>query len=191
MLLIGFGLYKLIVSRQSAQSHVILFWLACLLPIVIISPLYTSVTFLPFVLLLCTGLASLLGHWYKLFPRNPYARLAGLLPLIVLVIALVWSGLERYAYGYYYSPSAVSNFSQDLKLLPKDTRNLVVTKSELPFYSVLAKYNKNISVELIPPTILPYTTTRGARPQFGAHQIEKIITSQRADQADRFYVYKN
>jgi hypothetical protein len=149
------------------------------------------VTFLPFVLLLGTGLDSLLGHWYRLFPRNPYARLAGLLPLIVLVIALVWSGLERYAYGYYYSPSAVSNFSQDLKLLPKDAHSLVVTNSELPFYSVLAKYDKDMTVGLIPPTKIPYTTTRGARPQSGAHRIEKIITSQRADQADRFYVYKN
>ncbi len=48
-------------------------------PVILINPIFTSVTFVPIVLLLAAGLTSLIGYWYRLFPRNPYARVAGLI----------------------------------------------------------------------------------------------------------------
>ncbi len=188
-LLIGFGAYRLIMTRQSTQSYLIITWIVCLIPIIFINPLFTSITFLPLVLLLSTGLGSLLGNWYGLFPRNPYARLAGLVPLIILVGALVLSGLERYAYGYHYSPQTVSNFSQDLSLLPKDTKQLVVASDQLSFYKVVAEHNKQLTVNL-QPSGASFTATREAKTDYIGYTIERIVTSSRSTDADRFYIYK-
>ncbi len=189
MLLIAFGVYRLIKTAGDAQSYLIIIWLVCLIPIVIISPLFTSVTFLPFVLLLCIGLERLLGNWYGIFPRNPYARFVGLIPLVILVGALVFSGLERYSYGYHYDPNTVANFSYDLAILPKDTANLVVTPGQLPFYRVVAKYNHNIHVGLQPSTAT-FATTHDAKRDYAGYQISRIVTSGATNGADRFYLYK-
>jgi hypothetical protein len=189
MLIIGFGIVKLIRTRESTQSYLIIIWLACLIPILITNPGFTSVTFLPLVLLLTTGLESLLGYWYRLFPINPYARLAGLIPLAVLVGVLTLSGLERYVYGYHYDPMTVSNFSHDLSLLPKNTSKLVVSSNELPFYQVVASHRKGLQVTTF-TSDKDYTRTHDAQGTPKGVQIDRIITSSASADADRFYVYK-
>ncbi|MEP7205278.1 MAG: glycosyltransferase family 39 protein [Candidatus Saccharibacteria bacterium] len=189
MLIIGFGAMKLVRTWQSTQSYLIITWLLCLVPILITNPRFTSVTFLPLVLLLATGLSSLLSSWYTLFPRNPYARIAGLIPLVALVGALVLTGLERYAYGYHYDPQTVQNFSHDLSLLPKDTRSLVVTDGQLPFYQVVSAHAKNMTVTT-QSTAKTFVTTRAAKKSFKGYQVIRIITSSSLQNADRLYIYK-
>ncbi|TAL14498.1 hypothetical protein EPN95_02805 [Patescibacteria group bacterium] len=191
MLIIVFGVYKLIRTRESTQSYLIIIWLICLIPILVTNPNFTSVTFLPLVLLLATGLESLLGYWYRLFPLNPYARLAGLIPLVVLVGVLVLSGLERYVYGYHYDPYTVANFSQDLSLLPKNTQHLVVTNDELPFYRVVADHRKGMDVAVTAPLTGTFTVSHDANTTtYPTFKIQRIVTSSASVQADRFYVYK-
>ncbi|MBC7868732.1 glycosyltransferase family 39 protein [Candidatus Saccharibacteria bacterium] len=189
MLIVGFGMYKLIRTRQSAQSYIVIIWLLCLVPILITNPLHTSVTFLPIVLLLATGLSSLLGYWYRLFPRNPYARVAGLVPLVILVGALVFNGLERYMYGYHYAPKTVANFSQDLSLLPKNTRQLVVTAEQLPFYQIVKTYHKDLAI-VTEPSGNEFVATLAAKKTYTTYRIDRIVTSTTYKHADRFYVYK-
>jgi 4-amino-4-deoxy-L-arabinose transferase-like glycosyltransferase len=189
MLIIGFGMYRLIRTRESTQSYLIITWFLCLLPILITNPLYSSTTFLPLVLLLATGLSSLLNYWYSLFPRNPYARIAGLVPLVILVIALVLTGLERYVYGYHYDPSTAPNFSQDLTLMPTDTRLLVVSPNQFPFYKVVALHSKNLKVA-VEPSGSTFASTLAAKKEYSGYRIDRIITTTTYSQADRFYVYK-
>lgn len=190
MLIIALGVYKLIRTRESTQSYLIMIWMICLIPLLIINPGVTSVTFLPLVLLLTTGLESLLGYWYRLFPLNPYARVAGLLPLVVLIGVLVLSGLERYVYGYHYDPATVANFSQDLSLLPTTTKDLVVTTSQLPFYQVVAQHRKGLEVTTTEPQVATFTATHNANSDFVGVHIDRIITSSASLNADRFYIYK-
>lgn len=190
LLLIAFGIYRLIKTRDSTQSYLVIIWLICLLPVIIINPNYTSVTFLPLVLLLATGLTSLFSYWYRLFPRNPYARLAGLIPLVILVSTLVFSGLERYIYGYHYDPKTVSNFSQDLSLLPDDTKILLVVPDQLQFYSILAEHKDDFTVTVTTPDSGTFTATRETKDTLAGVTIEKIITSTASNDSDRFYVYK-
>lgn len=189
MLIIGFGIYKLIRTRESTQSYLIITWIVCLIPILITNPRFTSVTFLPLVLLLATGLSSLLNNWYRLFPRNPYARITGLIPLFILISALVLSGLERYAYGYHYDPQTVPNFSKDLSLLPKDTKQLIVTGEELPFYRVVESYNKSFKI-VNQPTADTFVSTQPLTGMYPGYEISRIITTSTYNNADRFYVYK-
>jgi len=189
MLIITIGAYQVARTRETAKSYMIMLWVLCLIPIIILNPSFISITFLPLVLLLASGLSLLLSHWYELFPRNPYARIGGLIPLVILVVALVFSGVNRYIYGYIYDPNIVPNFSQDLKLIPTDTRNIVVADSELEFYKVIALYNKKLTVSTSPESDT-FLSTREAKKVFKGYKIDRIITVSNYDQSDRFYLYK-
>ena len=190
VLLIILGMYRIIRTRDTTRSYLIIIWILCLIPIVIVNPKFTSVLFVPSVLLMAAGLTALISYWYRLFPLNPYARIAGLIPLVVLVLTLVGSGLDRYIYGYHYDPNTADNFSRDLSLLPRDTTNLVVSTDELPFYTVVAKHRDTLKVTTIPSkgTI---TVTRAARVSVpNNYKIYRIITTTSSDRSDRLYIYK-
>ncbi len=189
MLIIAIGAFSIVKNRSAAKSYVIMSWIIFLLPVILFNPGYISITFLPLVLLLAAGYSSLLAYWYGLFPRNPYARIGGLIPIVILVIVLVASGVDRNIYSYRYDPNIASNFSKDLKLLPTDTRNLVVAESELPFYQVVENHNKEISVSTEPSSDT-FTATHKAKSEFIGYEIEKIITTSSNSQSDRFYLYK-
>lgn len=188
MLIIAIGGYYVFKTRETAKSYVIIAWVLCLIPVIILNPNFTSITYLPLVLLLASGLNLLLSHWYGLFPFNPYARIGGLIPIIMLVAVLVTSGLDRYIYGYRYDPNIAPNFSIDLKLIPKNTKTLVVADSELPFYKVVATYNKQFSA-LTTPSGDSFLATREANKTFENYKLDQIITSANSEQSDRFYLY--
>lgn len=186
-LLIGLGLYRLIRTRETTRSYLIIFWMLCLIPVLLVNPNFTSVTFVPSVLMLAAGLTSLISYWYRLFPLNPYARILGLVPIILLVGVLITTGLARYIYGYHYSPDVAPKFSADLTLLPKDTKQLVVTKNEKPFYTAIAQYRNGLDV-VTRPTADTVTATRLARDIMTDFEVTKIVTNAHSQNADRFYL---
>lgn len=192
LLIIGLGIYRLFITRDTTRSYLVITWIICLIPVLLLNPLFTSVTFVPSVLLLAAGLTSLITYWYRLFPLNPYARIAGLVPIVILVVTLIGSGLDRYIYGYHYAPSTAVNFSRDLRLLPKDTRNLVVSDKELPFYSAVAEHRDALTVTKdVPSNPATITATRAARDKVPAnYTIDRIITTTYSNDADRLYIYK-
>jgi len=191
VLLIGLGLYRLIRTRAETRSYLVIIWVLCLVPVLVLNPSFTSVGFVPSVLLLAAGLTSLIGYWYRLFPFNPYARIAGLLPLILLVAVLIGSGLDRYIYGYHYDPNTAVNFSKDLKLLPAKTGELVVSPDENAFYLVVAKHRPGLEVVETPHiTSGTITVTHDANQPIAGYPIYRIITSPYSQDSDRFYIYK-
>lgn len=190
MALVALGINNIVKTRATAQSYLIIVWCLCLIPVIIISPSLTAITLLPLVLLLAAGLDSLITYWYKLFPRNPYARIAGFIPISLLILSLSFSGLERYYYGYHYDPNTASSFSKDLSLLPKDTTILVVSEKENNFYNAVAKYNNKLIVtNKSEEGVVTYTKEASKNPPTG-YQIQSIITSGRLNDPDRFYIFK-
>ncbi|MFZ1361227.1 MAG: glycosyltransferase family 39 protein [Candidatus Saccharimonadales bacterium] len=198
IVLIAIGGWQLFKTRYTARSYTMTAWTILLIPILIINPRYTSITFVPLLLLTASGLTFLLRSWYSMFPLNPYARIAGLIPLIVLVAGLVISGVDRYIYGYHYDPNTATSFSRDLTLL-QHIRNddlpirLVVTPSEKPFYQAVAHYNRGADITVIStiPRDSSFVITRAAHtttPKTAT--ITRIVTTERSHDADRFYVYK-
>lgn len=187
-ILIGLGVYRLILTRETTRSYLIIFWILCLLPVLLLNPLFTTVTFVPSVLMLAAGLTSLIGYWYRLFPLNPYARIVGLVPIIILVVALITSGLARYVYGYHYSQAVAPLFSRDIALIPDDTAQLVVSDEQKPFFSAVANYRDGLEV-VTTPTATSFVVTRDARRDFPGYVITDIITGPRYSQADRLYVF--
>lgn len=188
MLIIALGLFNTFKTIATARSYVILIWVLCLLPFIILNPAFASIMFLPLVLLLASGLKFLLSYWYDLFPRNPYARIGGLIPIIILVGVLVFSGADRYIYGYQYDPNLVPNFSKDINIIPKGVNNLVVSENELPFYDVVSRYNKEILVSTQPYSN-SFLATRQANTPFTGYKINRIITAPNQEDGDRFYLY--
>lgn len=190
MLLIIMGIYRLIKTRETTRSYLIIIWSIALIPVLLVNPEYSSIVFVPAVLLLAAGLTSIISYWYRLFPLNPYARIAGLLPLIVLVISLIGAGLDRYIYGYHYAPSAASSFSRDLALLPRESQTLLVTANERPFYDAVSAYRPGLIV-VTRTQASSFTATRAARPVTPeGFQVTRIVTSPAANEADRFYRYQ-
>lgn len=187
-ILILLGLYRLIRTRETTRSYLITTWLILLVPVLLLNPGFTTVSFLPSVLMLAAGLTSLIGYWYRLFPFNPYARVAGLIPIVVLVGTLIFSGLERYFYGYHYDPRTSAHFSQDVSLLPRHPAEIVVGEDEKAFYAVVAKHSDLTLVDS--PSSDSFVATREAKGDYEGYYVSQIITNSRQADADRFYIYK-
>lgn len=199
LLLIILGILRLVTTNYTARSYIITAWVILLIPIMIINPSYVSVTFVPVILLMAMGVETLFSSWYRLFPLNPYARVAGLIPLFILIVGMIGSGVNHYVYSYTYNPDVATNFSNDLQLLNAAVKQqnsnvtLVADSAQAPFYDAVASYNKHLSVVVTPPASVtqPVIFTHDAKSEITYSQAPyRIITNQFTDNADRFYIYK-
>jgi hypothetical protein len=200
MVLIVLGIIRLSSTTYTARSYIISAWAILLLPVLLINPNLSVITFVPAMLLMAMGISALLRSWYQLFPKNPYARVAGLIPLTILIGGMFVSGIGRYMYSYTYNPATASNFSHDLQLLnnqlaPKDRPAITVltTTSEKPFYDVVAQHNDRLTATSVPPKNRDTTVilTHDAYLAGNYAPADVIITDARSNQADRFYIYKS
>lgn len=198
MLLIALGLWQLYTIRYTARSYTLTAWIIILIPVLLINPTFTSVTFVPLLLVLASGLSYLLRAWYQLFPLNPYARFVGMVPLTILVAGLVTSGLYRYFDGYRHDPITATSFSHDLSLynrevLGKDITRIVVSPDERPFYNAVARYNTSDDIVVLteaPVNDGDYAATKAAHQHIDATP-SRIVTTAVSQDSDRFYIYKN
>lgn len=201
MTLIFLGIYRLFTTKYTARSYIISALAILLAPVLIINPNFNSVTFVPIILLMAMGVNTLVSKWYSIFPRNPYARFAGLIPLIVLMSGLVLSGMNRYTYGYLYDPQTANSFTKDLRTVNRLLRTdavgksaqFIVDKKEVAFYSVIAHHHDGITVDTQPPLTASGSTlviTHAAHTTFPIQSPYRIITDDRSHNSDRFYIYK-
>jgi len=202
MLLVLLGVVHLFKTKYTARSYIVISWMVLLAPIIFIYPAKTTITFVPVMLLIAAGIDELLHRWYSLFPRNPYARVAGLLPVTLLVVGMALTGIERYFYIHRYSPPVVADFSNDLSLLEGELQDLenhptalLTTQAELPFYQAVAKYNDAIRVvppDQSPPEDQQFIVTRSAFSgrELAGKEPARIITNGRSAKSDRLYLYK-
>lgn len=200
------GIYSLASRKHSVQNYVITAWLIMLIPILIIHPLNNEIVFVPIALLIATGIDYILWYWYRLFPHNPYARIAGLIPLIILIGGIVLTGTSRYFYTFSHDPNAINLTTKDLKIVSTAVKEmdqpgvLVVSQNEKPFYDLFVAANKIPLVVETSADVLfdkKYTdkTILATRESVIVHQNRlpvRIVASSRAmTDSDRLYVYKN
>lgn len=200
ILLVILGVWRLAKIRYTARSYTLVAWVILIIPILLLNPTFTTVAFVPMLILMASGLEFLLRSWYSMFPRNPYARFVGMVPLVILVGGLVISGLNRYFYGYRHDPLTASQFSNDLTLFEQKVKmnkptTLVVSENEQEFYRAVASLGKSSEGELIVTTVSPVSpkhqlaATHEGSEKVG-RPIAKIITSSTSKDSDRFYIYK-
>jgi hypothetical protein len=149
-LLIMFGLVRTILDRHAARSYLLLIWLVVSLPLLILNPSQFALLFVPCIILMAVGLESFTREWYRLFPRNPYARIAALVPLTLIVIGLITIESSRYFYGYAYADTRSTHHPELMALRdtlkPHVRTAIVVPEEHLAFYDILRSKYPSLTV---------------------------------------------
>lgn len=199
VVLMSIGLYRLWKERHTARSYIVFIIGCILLPFIFLDTSKANTVFPVAVILAGYGIRHLISSWYVLFPRNPYARVAGLVPLTVIILGMVYSGIVRFSHNYTYNSPVVSYYSSDLKLLDATLHTLdegrhitlVTSSDELGFYSVVAHYDKRFVAQAHTDAspVLFVTHAAHVTGQRG-DTLAQIVTNARTANADRFYIYK-
>jgi 4-amino-4-deoxy-L-arabinose transferase-like glycosyltransferase len=149
------GLIRTFVDYHSVRSYVLLLWLAVLTPVIGLNPDRLNVVFVPVMLLGAIGMQALFRYWYDLFPRNPYARVFGLLPILLLMGSVVNFNYQRYFAGVAYAQSSITQYNTEPLLLHdaisaktyRDQRIILITSPERkPLYEIDKTVARNLQV---------------------------------------------
>lgn len=148
-----FGFLKVLKERHAARSYMLLFWTSVVTVVIILIPGETHLVFAPAILFLAIGFETLIREWYDLFPRNPYARIGALVPLVIIVVGTVNVSTSRYFDGYLFTPighglhaelpAVREAFGDDAR----SVKRLVVPAEQHSFYDLLRREYPRLSVE--------------------------------------------
>lgn len=206
VMLMAIGVYRLFTVKYTARSYAIGILSICTLVVLAVNPNQEAALFPLAALFITVGTAAIIGGWYRLFPHNPYARVAGLIPLTILALGMVYSGVIPYIDNYTYNGTVLSFYSNDLRLLSRNlsslgshatTTKLVVTPDEAPFYSLVARYDKRFTVATslnhssLPSSVTHLIVTHKAHLTVTTRglYLSRIVTNRKATNADRLYLY--
>lgn len=203
--LAGIGVYSLLYWRHSVVSYMIFSWTLLLVPILLFNPTSLPLLIVPLIFLVAAGTNFLLRYWYKLFPRNPYARVFALAPVTILFACIIMSGSIRYFYAFHYYAPLANASSHDLELIQQEitkrpSATLLVSKDERPFYQLYLDSHDINSTRLVDSTYtLLYDgkltddviATRASQIISTRFEVSQIVANSRAmDASDRLYIYK-
>ncbi|MEO5498921.1 MAG: glycosyltransferase family 39 protein [Candidatus Saccharimonadales bacterium] len=150
MLFVAFGLIRCIYDHHSARSYLLLIWLAIAVPLLVINPSQFALLFVPCLMLMAIGIETFIREWYKLFPRNPYARVSGLIPVTLITLGMVTIATSRYFYGYYYTDTSTI-YKPELSAIQQvaktgTTTGLIVPSEQVAFYDILRRSYPKMTV---------------------------------------------
>lgn len=173
-------------SRNSIASLLLVFTLV----ITAFNPNAVIFFILPIAILVAHGLKYLLEKWYGLFPENPYARVAAIIPLTILFGAILIPSLIQYVYGYHYNPSVANEFHYELNIIRNNlTNETLVAGDSYDFYKILERSTDITVVQELgdekPDQVAIFrgTLTRDN------YKLSRIITSQMSENSDIIYLY--
>ena len=157
LMFIAFGFAKVIFDWHAARSYMLLIWLGFSIPMIYIDPTQLPLIFVPCVLLMSIGIETFISEWYRLFPRNPYARLAAFIPLSLIVVGLITIATSRYFYAYAYTdtrPIFNPEITAISSVLNQKPAQLVVPSNHVGFYDILRRGYPELTV-VTPDQITP------------------------------------
>ena len=145
---------------------------------------------LPLSILTAHGIKYILEKWYGLFPENPYARVAAILPLTILFCLMIIPSLLQYIYGYRYNPNVATQFNYDLPIIRKNlTDEVLLAKENYDFYKIL---ESSTNIKVIPdidgPAYEKLAVLRGQE-ESSRYTLSQIITSPMTEESDIIYLY--
>lgn len=196
MLMIA-GVYYLLTAKYTARSYIVWTWILLISPFIILNPQYVNYTFIIATLIVGMGTNFIISSWYSLFPRNPYARVSGLLLIGIVVIGIISSSINSYFHTYAYTRAVRSAYNHDLSLTnawltqhANQKRRIVVSQQEEEFYrAATRKTDTEVTVSAAPAPGLATLASRSAnRSQLGIP--DRILTSALTHDSNRLYTYK-
>lgn len=180
----------LFTSRNTANSLLVIFAIF----VSGINPDAAVIIFIPAAILVAAGIESVLEKWYSLFPENPYARVAGIIPIATFIIMIVASGFIYTIYGYRYVPNVAKQFNDDISLinthLPTGTVLLVpADTTEYHFYKILENTGHITVSDTLPDRTESCIATLGRWQSDINLPLTRLITSSKSQNSDRLYIY--
>ena len=178
-------------SRNSIATMLILFTVF----ISGLAPNSAVLIILPLAILTSHGIRYILEKWYGLFPENPYARVAGFIPIATFIVIILTSSLEYYLFGYRYNLNVATEFQDDLGLIYENLEGkttLLIPKNTLEhdFYKMIenkTEFKVVSSLDGIDGTVATLGRLDSA---VGERKLYRIITSPKSLNSDRIYIYK-
>lgn len=199
------GAYALLKARHTVLSYTLFTWTSLLTPLFIFNPESFSLLIVPIAFFLALGTSFILQYWYKLFPKNPYARIFALIPASILFSCIIIPSAFHYFYSYNYFAPLANTYHNDLTLASETLEkhpgaSLIVSNQEAAFYRVYldanSKTNKLITVDetSVDSTALTQTqtaiATRTASKAIASSPAYIVASPSLNTPSDRFYVYK-
>ena len=150
---------------------------------------------IPISVLTAAGLESIIDKWHSLFPENPYAHVLGTMPVVIVMLLIIVSGLSHFIFGYHYTPRVAKNFSNDISII-KDNLDagdvLLVDQNTnyYQFYKLLENYNSITVMSEIPERNddVKIASLGSSRADENL-ELQQIITSPKSRNSDRLYIY--
>ncbi|MBR3386230.1 glycosyltransferase family 39 protein [Candidatus Saccharibacteria bacterium] len=153
------------------------------------NPLAVVFIILPVAILVAHGLKYLLEKWYGLFPENPYARVAAIVPLTLLFGLMLVPSLLQYVYGYRYNPEVVNQFSYDLAVIRRElTTETLVVNDNYEFYKILEK-STDLTVTQSADNVSGGVAMLHGELDSEKYALYRIITSPMREKSDIIYLY--
>ncbi len=155
---IGLGLWGAtyaICHAARARYAVLLAWLLVSIALFVsVNELSIAIVFVPTSLLVILGFWRFVRRWYDIFPRNPYARLAAIAPIALVLLVLVQFNFERYFYGVARAENVRTLYDNDAITLQKKIRTqpllqsatIVIEAERQPFFSLMTKKYPGLKV---------------------------------------------
>ena len=199
LVLILVGFWREVKTAYKPRSAMIIMWVLSAAILALFSTDSHIVLFTPLALSLSMGLNYIIKSWYSIFPRNPYARILGLIPIVLIISSLVFVDIQAYVDAYRYQPGVADRFHDDLGLLghelAKSSGMILITEpdsDEQKFYQIFAISHPELMIadKYSPGTNLRQVATRAAHANLKNNEIDRILASPFLNQSDRFYVYK-
>lgn len=81
-----------------------------------------SLLIVPAVIFITAGLRYFIHRWQKTFPKNPYARMAAFIPIVLLLFLTTLQHHQSYFILWPRQTSTVSAFSEDLSLVKSELK---------------------------------------------------------------------
>lgn len=210
LLLGSYGLWHCFKTMARSRYAMIVLWLFTATALYLSAESAPTVLlFVPVSLIIIIGLHRFIRRWYEIFPRNPYARMAALLPIALILLVTVQFSFNRYFYGTPRSDSVRQVYDEDILLvgnrLQKETAlqnaTLVVDEKKREFFSLLQKQHIDLRVVSSTgqarsggPLILSEETyaalTSKQRQNLAARSTQLLVDSRPDNDALRFRVYQ-
>ena len=194
LLLVGVlaSMRKMFTSRNTVVSLLVLFAIFGSG----LNPDVAVIIVVPIAVLVAAGLESIVNKWYSLFPENPYAQVAGMLPMAVFTLIIILSSLSHFVFGYQYTPAVARQFNDDLVLVGSNLSDGAVLIAEddmdYEFYSALADRLGIVVMRDWPQDVTTTVATLGkwdGELDTEKFSLSKIVTSQKSQDSDRLYIY--
>jgi 4-amino-4-deoxy-L-arabinose transferase and related glycosyltransferases of PMT family len=191
------GLTSSIRERYTAKNYILAIWMIFSILAIALAPDRIAIIFVPITILIASGIEFVIEKWYSLFPENPYARVGGLVPIALFIAISIFTSVEHYAFGYYYTPQVTKHFNDDISLIRSNLQDSTVILApkdsvEYDFYSILGRQKDIAVVDETPETINSnLIVLRNAKAEGAGYQLVNIVTSAKTSNSDRLYIYQS